>query len=156
MFLIKNLAKTKKISLLLAALSLLSATALSQAAPLQPDPANIPRAEPIKPPPSVPPADIKQQEKPAYQPSEGKAEIKLTVRAFTFTGNQSFTTEQLDDLVKGYTQREIGLKELNEAVKIITAIIERMATFLHRLICQHKILATIKLKLQYWKAPLAN
>jgi len=120
MFLIKNLVKSKKIFLLLAAFSLLSTSMLSPAAPLLPDPANIPRAEPIKPPPSVPPADIRQQAKPAYQPSEGKADIKLTVRAFTFTGNQSFTTEQLDDLVKGYTQREIGLRELNEVVKTIT------------------------------------
>lgn len=120
MFLIKKFCTSKKVILILTILPALGITIQCLAAPLLPDPANIPRAEPVKPFPSANPADIKQQEQPAYQPDEGSADIKLIVHTFTFSGNRSFTAAQLESLIKDYTQREIGLKELNEAVKVIT------------------------------------
>jgi hemolysin activation/secretion protein len=112
--------KPKAAFSIFAALTLLNTVMLCQAATQSPDPANIPRAEPVKQLPSAPPADIKQQQKPPQQPSAAGADVKLIVHTFVFSGNKSFTSEQLGALLTDYAQREIGLKDLHEAVKIIT------------------------------------
>jgi hemolysin activation/secretion protein len=120
MFLINKLAYKKAFNLALASLSLYCIAMMSEAAPVLPDSANIPRPESVLPPPKVAPAEVKQQEKPAYRPSASEKEIKLIIQTFTFSGNKVFTNTILSGLVSTYTKREIGLKELNEATKVIT------------------------------------
>lgn len=120
MFLMHKLSYKKAFNLTLACLALICAAIGSEAAPALPDSANIPRPEPVLPPPNVAPAEIKQQEKPAYKPSASEKEVKLVIQTFTFSGNKRFTSELLSDLISIYTKREIGLKELNEATKMIT------------------------------------
>lgn len=120
MFLINNLANKRALNFVFACLTLLCITVISQAAPPLPDSANIPRPESVLPPPSVAPADVKRHEKPAYKPSAGEKEVKLVIQTFTFSGNKVFANALLSELVSAYTKREIGLKELNEATKVIT------------------------------------
>ncbi|PKO50502.1 MAG: hypothetical protein CVU27_08435, partial [Betaproteobacteria bacterium HGW-Betaproteobacteria-20] len=129
MFIINNSANTKGLVLALAGLSVFGITVLSQAAPALPD-ANIPRAGPAQPLPFVAPTEIKQQERPAYKPDTDDKEIKLVIQAFTFSGNQSFTNEQLNLLLQDYAKREIGLRELNEATKVITEHYRKNGFFL--------------------------
>jgi len=129
MFIINNLANTKGLVLALASLSMFGITILSQAAPALPD-ANIPRAGPAQPLPFVAPTEIKQQERPAYKSDTDDKEIKLVIQAFTFSGNQSFTNEQLNLLLHDYAKREIGLRELNEATKVITEHYRKNGFFL--------------------------
>ena len=129
MFIINNSANTKGLVLALAGLSVFGITVLSQAAPALPD-ANIPRAGPAQPLPFVAPTEIKQQERPAYKPDADDKEIKLVIQAFTFSGNQSFTNEQLNLLLQDYAKREIGLRELNEATKVITEHYRKNGFFL--------------------------
>ncbi len=129
MFIINNSANTKGLVLALASLSMFGITVLSQAAPALPD-ANIPRAGPAQPLPFVAPTEIKQQERPAYKPDTDDKEIKLVIQAFTFSGNQSFTNEQLNLLLQDYAKREIGLRELNEATKVITEHYRKNGFFL--------------------------
>lgn len=130
MFLINNLLIKKVLNLALACLTLYCISIMSEAAPALPDSANIPRQEPVSPPPSVAPADVKQQEKPAYRPNASEEEIKLVIQAFTFSGNKVFTSAQLSGLVSNYTKREIGLKDLNEATKVITEHYRKNGYFL--------------------------
>lgn len=120
MFLINNLSNSKSLILVFACLCLLNISGFSQAAPSLPDFANIPRAEPVQPAPKAVPTEIKQQEKPAYEPNVGDKEIKLVIQNFSFSGNQSFSNAQLSILLKDYVKRELGLRELNQATKIIT------------------------------------
>jgi len=129
MFLINNLAKTKSLTSVLIWLFILGASILGHAAP-PPNSGIIPRAEPFQPPPSVVPAEIKQQEKPAYRPSADEKEIKLVIQTFIFSGNKIFTQAHLSTLISDYTKREIGLKELNEAAKIITDYYRKNGYFL--------------------------
>ena len=92
---------------------------LSQAAP-PPNSAIIPRAGSAQPLPLVIPPEVKQQERPTYQPVASEKDVKLNVQTFTFSGNQVFTSAQLSALLASYTKREIGLRELNEAAKVVT------------------------------------
>ncbi len=129
MFLINNFAKNKKTILVLAGISLLGIAVHSQAALPLPDSANIPRPESL-PPPSVMPTDIKQRERPVYKPEAADKDVKLTIQVFTFSGNHAVTSEQLSALLKDYTNHEIGLKELNEAAKVITDYYRKNGYFL--------------------------
>jgi hemolysin activation/secretion protein len=130
MFLINNFAKKKAFNFFLICLTLFCSAVVSEAAPALPDPANIPRQQPILPPSNVAPAEIKGQERPAYRPSEESKEIKLLIQTFIFSGNKVFTDAQLSELVSDYTKRQIGLKELNEATKVITAHYRKNGYFL--------------------------
>ncbi|MBA3696772.1 MAG: ShlB/FhaC/HecB family hemolysin secretion/activation protein [Methylotenera sp.] len=103
---------------------------LSQAAPLLPDPANIPRAEPVAPLPSIKPIEIKPGAKPAYRAPTSDKEIKLFILKFIFSGNRAFTDEQLSALLQDKTNREIGLKDLNEATKTVTDYYRKHGYFL--------------------------
>lgn len=91
---------------------------------------DIPRAEPPRKLPSTRPAEINKPVKPAYQPVDPSAVLKVTVATFTFNGNQSFTNEQLGALLHQYTNREIGIKELNEAAQTITMFYRKKGYFL--------------------------
>jgi hemolysin activation/secretion protein len=129
MFLKNNIPKIKGKILILASLCLHSFAVLSLAAPALPDSANIPR-EPILSLPSIAPAEINQQERPAHKPSASDKEIKLTIQTFTFSGNQSFSHEQLSLLLEDYVKRDIGFRELNEATKVITEHYRKNGYFL--------------------------
>lgn len=129
MFLINNFVKNKKTILVLASISLFGIAVHSHAALPLPDSANIPRPESL-PPPFTIPTDIKQQEKPAYKPEAADKDVKLRIQTFTFSGNHAVTSEQLSALLKDYTNREIGLKELNEAAKVITDYYRKNGYFL--------------------------
>ncbi len=85
-----------------------------------PDAADFPRAEPPRSLPSPVPAEIKQEEKPAYQPSDSDKNIKVVVETFSFSGNESITSEQLSALLSDYEKRAIGLQALNQVTKVIT------------------------------------
>jgi hemolysin activation/secretion protein len=102
-----------------ASLILMCLPILSWAAPAVPDAADIPRPQPTLPP-QPRPAEIKQQERPAYRPSTGAESVKVQVEQFIFSGNQVFSTEQLRGLVKDYLGRENDINALNRAAKIIT------------------------------------
>lgn len=91
---------------------------------------DVPRAEPPRTLPSARPVEINRQVKPAYQPANEGAAIQLSVEAFTFSGNQSFTSDQLNTLLSGYTHREFGIKELNEATQVITTFYRKKGYFL--------------------------
>lgn len=89
------------------------------AAPPVPDAADIPRPQPTLPP-QPRPAEIKQQERPAYRPAADAESVKVRVEQFVFSGNQAFSAEQLRVLLADYTGRENDLGALNQAAKIIT------------------------------------
>ena len=89
---------------------------------------NIPRATPAPLPP-IKPADVEQEVKPAFKPSS-EADLKITVANFSFSGNASVDSAQLDTLLVDFKNREIGLAELNEAVGIITAFYREQGYFL--------------------------
>lgn len=91
---------------------------------------DIPRAEPPRTLPSTRPAEINKQDKPAYQPAEAGTVIMVSVENFTFSGNQSFTSEQLSVLLLDYNKREIGINELNEAAQTITDFYRKKGYFL--------------------------
>lgn len=130
MFLINNLANKKTFDFVLACLILFCIAVTSEAAPTLPNSADIPRPERVQPLPSVAPAEIKQREKPAYRSSASEKEIKLVIQAFTFSGNKVFTNALLSSLISTYTKREIGLKELNEATRVITDYYRKNGYFL--------------------------
>ncbi len=112
----------------LASFSAISASEIFAANPPAPAP-NIPRALPV-PLPTARPPEIKQEEKPALQPSTSEKDVKLTINKFEFAGNFSVTDEQLSSLLKSYQHREIGLAELNQATKIITNYYRQKGFFL--------------------------
>ncbi len=95
-----------------------------------PDAADFPRAEPARSFPSTVPAEIKQQERPAYKASDSEKDIKVLIQAFTFSGNQSFSDAQLSALIGDFEKREIGLPALNQATKIITEYYREQGFFL--------------------------
>ena len=95
-----------------------------------PQTGDIPRAEQPKVLPSVRPAEIKQSNQPAYQPKQSDVEIKIRVKAFTFTGNQSFSTETLNALLVDFTEAEIGINALHEATKRVTNYYRQQGYFL--------------------------
>jgi len=91
---------------------------------------DIPRAEPPRALPSIAPAEIKKEVKPAYQAPTGGNDIKVLIKSFTFSGNQSFSQQALSAALADYQQREISFKELNEAVQVITAFYRERGYFL--------------------------
>ncbi len=95
-----------------------------------PDTGDIPRAEPPRGLPSTVPATIKKQVKPAYQPVDSDKLVTLAVQEFTFSGNQSFASEELSALLIDYKKRDIGFKALNQATKRITAFYRNNGYFL--------------------------
>ncbi len=104
-------------------------SASSLAASPAPDAAEIPRPQPNLPP-QPRPADIKQQDRPAYRPTTDEKEIKIHVRRFTFSGNQAYDNEQLNGLLHEYADKEIGINVLNQAAKIITDFYRKNGYFL--------------------------
>jgi hemolysin activation/secretion protein len=122
----KTFKMTKINVAILSALSLIGSLQVYAGAPT-PD-VNIPRAAPA-PLPTVKPADVKQDTKPAYQPST-EQDLKVTVENFVFIGNASVTSEQLNALLTEFRSREIGLSELNQAVTIVTNFYREQGYFL--------------------------
>jgi hemolysin activation/secretion protein len=120
----KQFTLTKINVAIITALSVLSSAQVFAAGPV----VNIPRAAPA-PLPTIKPADVEQEAKPAFQPS-GAEDLKVTVTGFSFTGNSSVTSEQLDVLLVDYRGREIGLAELNQAVGVVTAFYREQGFFL--------------------------
>lgn len=99
------------------------------AAPAVPDAADIPRPQPALPL-QPRPAEIKQQERPAYRPAAGAESVKLRVARFVFSGNRAFSTEQLRVLLNDYIGHESDINALNQAVKIITDFYRKNGYFL--------------------------
>ncbi len=129
MVLINSFSKQKSTVLALIGLLMFCFSILSQAAPT-PNSAIIPRAGSTQPLPSVTPPEIKQQDKPAYQSDASEKDVKLIVQTFSFSGNEVFTSAQLSTLLANYTKREIGLRELNEAIKVVTVHYRKNGFFL--------------------------
>lgn len=126
---IKNAGLQTLLNLVLLGCMLLTLTTFSQAAPLVPDAANIPRAAPAQPPPRTVP-EIKQQQTPAHTPNPDGQTVQLVVQAFTFSGNQRYSSTELSALLSTFTGREIGMVELNQAAKIITDFYRKHGYFL--------------------------
>lgn len=120
----------KRYSKVLGGVFLLGASMQATAAGGVPDTGEIPRAEPPRVIPSTLPPTINKQEKPAFQPNEGEKSVRLVVQTFNFSGNRSFTNEQLSVLLSDYVKVEIGLKELNQATKTITEFYRKNGYFL--------------------------
>lgn len=91
---------------------------------------DIPRAEQPRALPSVRPVEIKKPEKPTYKPKNTNSAIKLSVETFTFTGNDSFSDETLNQLLSDYQKRDIGIDELNKATQVITDFYRNNGYFL--------------------------
>ena len=58
-------------------------------------------------------------ETPEVQKKPQKSSLKIIVKEFKFSGNKQFSTEVLAAQVAHLTGREIGMRELNEAVGIV-------------------------------------
>lgn len=99
------------------------------AVPAVPDTADIPRPQPTLPP-QPRPAEIKQQERPAYRPAVEAESVKVRVEQFAFSGNQAFSAEQLQALLNDYIGHENGMDSLNRAAKIITDFYRKNGYFL--------------------------
>lgn len=95
-----------------------------------PQTGDIPRAEPPKVLPSVKPAEIKQREKPAYQPKQSDVALNIRIKTFTFSGNVSLSSETLNNLLSDFIDREIGINDLNQASKRITNFYRKQGYFL--------------------------
>lgn len=120
-----------KLARLYMGLLLMSFTCLLYAGPAGiPQTGDIPRAEPPKVLPTVRPAEIKQQEKPAYQPKKSNLDINIRIKTFTFSGNESITSETLNALLTDFTDRDIGINALNQASKRITDYYRKQGYFL--------------------------
>lgn len=109
--------KVKKLSAIMLVHSLMAAYGLqADAAPALPElQPNIPRPDAPRatPVPTVP------AELPANAVRNKKSTVKVVVGAFSFTGNKQFSSETLAAQLEGFTGREIGMRELNEAIAII-------------------------------------
>ncbi len=95
-----------------------------------PNVADIPRAEQPKQLPSAKPVEINKQEKPSYKPADASNAIKVSVEAFTFIGNTSFTDKVLNTRLADFLNRKVGVAELNEATQEITAFYRENGYFL--------------------------
>jgi len=93
----------------------------ANAAPALPDSANIPKAEPPQqfPATSLPEVDREklQEFKPALDENNA---VKVSITKFTFSGNASFSSEDLAALLTDFLDRPLGIKELNQATSSIT------------------------------------
>lgn len=58
-------------------------------------------------------------ETPEVEKKPQKSSLKITVKEFKFSGNQQFSSEVLSAQLTHLTGREIGMRELNEAVGIV-------------------------------------
>jgi hemolysin activation/secretion protein len=104
----------------------------SAAAPAIPDVGDIPRPQPVIPPAPVKPATIGTPDRPASasEPASNTQPLNITVSAFRFSGNRVYTSEQLASLLTPYLQRELSLKELNQAARLVTDYYRKHGYFL--------------------------
>jgi hemolysin activation/secretion protein len=79
---------------------------------------NNPKFEPLPPPEQL----IPNNPNPTNSPEVNSAEVpgKITIKKFTFTGNTVFTEEQLQTVIKDYTNKPISFAELLLARSAIT------------------------------------
>ncbi len=90
-------------------------------APVLPDSANRPKTEPQPAFPSVTPPKVDREKLPEFKPAlDESSAIKVTVSTFKFTGNSSFSEEQLAALLTSFLNRPLDIKELNQAANTIT------------------------------------
>lgn len=92
----------------------------SFAGPVLPDPANIPKAEPQQEFPQIEVPGVEDKARPAIQQPSGEKAILIQVDAFIFSGNTSIADHQLASLISHFTGRQLSIKDLNQAVDILT------------------------------------
>ncbi len=104
--------------------SLVFAGAADQAVP------NIPRPQlpPLEVTPAIPQELIKDSS------DAVDSQVRVVVKELVFTGNEQFSNETLSELVKGYVGKEVGLNELNEAVRKVKAYYRNNGYFLAQVV----------------------
>lgn len=94
---------------------------LAHAAPVLPDSANIPKAEPQLPFPAVSPPEVDREKMQEFKPAMDESNaVKVSITTFTFSGNESLSSKELAALLTDFLDRPLGIKELNQATSIIT------------------------------------
>lgn len=93
---------------------------IAHAGPVLPEPANIPKAEPRKDFPQIKDPGIEDKARPAMQQSLSEEAILIQVDSFTFSGNSSITSNQLASLLQHFTGRQLSMRDLNQAVDLVT------------------------------------
>ncbi len=118
----KNISLNQKsIILAIILLGAIPAIPSANAAPVLPDSANIPKAEPQMPFPAVSPPEVDQEKLQEFKPAlDEKNAVKVSISKFTFSGNASFSAEELAALLVDFVDRPLGVKELNQAANVIT------------------------------------
>lgn len=99
---------------------MLLGVSIASAAPSLPDSANIPKAEPQQSFPRIDAPGLQDRSRPAMQEPTGENTIQVRVDAFKFSGNPSISDEELSEVIKGYSGRSLTIKDLNQAVNLIT------------------------------------
>ena len=93
----------------------------AKGAPVLPDSANRPKTEPQPAFPLVSPPQVGQEKVQEFKPTmDESSAIKVTVSTFKFSGNSSFSNEQLSALLTSFLNRPLDIKELNQAANTIT------------------------------------
>jgi len=90
------------------------------AGPVLPEPANIPKAEPQKDFPQIEDPGIEDKARPAMPQPLSEEAILIQVDAFIFSGNLSIASDQLASLLQHFTGRKLSIRDLNQAVDVVT------------------------------------
>jgi hemolysin activation/secretion protein len=93
----------------------------ANAAPILPDRGNLPNTEPQPSFPPINPPAVDKEKLPEFKPAlDESSAITVTISKFTFTGNSSFSEEQLAALLVDFLNRPLDIKALNQAMSTIT------------------------------------
>lgn len=99
---------------------MLLGVSIASAAPSLPDSANIPKAEPQQSFPKIDDPALQDRTRPALQEPAGEDAIQVRVDVFKFSGNLSISDEELSNVLKDFSGRSLTIKDLNQAVNLIT------------------------------------
>lgn len=94
----------------------------SNAAPVLPEPANIPKAEPQTEFPRPQDPDVRESPRPAMSAPAGDETVRIQVDAFLFSGNDSISSAELAETLSDLVGRKLGIQDLKQATNRITLL----------------------------------
>jgi hemolysin activation/secretion protein len=94
--------------------------AIINAAPVLPDSGLIMRESSKMPAMPKKPADVGIERLHLKNPMAAQSNLRMPVKSFSFSGNTHFPTSTLQSQLGGYTNRELGFAELQQAAEVIT------------------------------------
>ncbi|MDD5461272.1 MAG: POTRA domain-containing protein [Methylococcales bacterium] len=94
--------------------------AIINAVPVLPDSGLIMRESSKMPAMPKKPADAGVELLPLKKPMAVQDNLRVSVKSFSFSGNSHFPTSTLQSQLGGYTNRELGFAELQQAANVIT------------------------------------